>query len=186
MNTHAFDAGPLAEARVRQDGDRWTLVFVRDFKHPPTRVWSALTDPSQLSEWSPYTADRDLGSTGSAVLTMLGGSTSEGSPASVTVADPPKGTAGVLQYAWGDDVMRWEVSATPAGTRLTLSHTVAARETAPRMAAGWQLCLAVAEHLLDGNPIAPIRGDEAMDYGWQELHDAFAAKFGIANPAGPA
>jgi len=186
MNTHAFSAGPLAEASVRQDGDGWTLMFVRDFNHPPARVWSALTDPAQLAEWSPYAADRDLGSTGPAVLTMLGASTSEDSSASVTVANPPNGTDGVLQYAWGDDVLRWDVSATSAGTRLTLSHSIPDRDRAPQMAAGWHLCLAVAEHLLDGDPIAPIRGDEAMDYGWQELHDAYAAEFGTARPAGPA
>jgi hypothetical protein len=31
----------------------------------------------------------------------------------------------------------------------------------------------VAEHLLDGDPIGPIRGQDAMDHGWQELHDAY-------------
>jgi hypothetical protein len=49
----------------------------------------------------------------------------------------------------------------------------------PKVAAGWHLCLLVAEHLLDGQPIGPIRGTDARNYGWDELHDAYAAKLGI-------
>jgi hypothetical protein len=47
-------------------------------------------------------------------------------------------------------------------------------------AAGWHLCLRVAEHLLDGDPIPPIRGSQALEYGWQELHDAYAARLGVS------
>jgi hypothetical protein len=60
-----------------------------------------------------------------------------------------------------------------AGTRLSLRHTVRDQSWLPKVAAGWQLCLVVAEHLLDGQPIDPIRGEDAMNYGRQELHDAY-------------
>jgi hypothetical protein len=50
----------------------------------------------------------------------------------------------------------------------------------PKLAAGWHLCLDVAEQLMDGAPTTPIRGDEAMEHGWQELHDAYAERLGIA------
>jgi hypothetical protein len=49
----------------------------------------------------------------------------------------------------------------------------------PRTAAGWHLCLIVAERLLDGHPIGPITGEEAKKYGWDAIHDAYAAKFGV-------
>ena len=48
------------------------------------------------------------------------------------------------------------------GTRLTLRHTVAGRDWIPKAAAGWHLCLVVAERLLDGHPIDPIRGQDAL------------------------
>jgi hypothetical protein len=44
------------------------------------------------------------------------------------------------------------------------------------VAAGWHLCLDVAERMLDGEPIGPIRGQDAMNHGWQELHDAYAER----------
>jgi hypothetical protein len=47
------------------------------------------------------------------------------------------------------------------------------------VAAGWHLCLDVAEHLLDGQPIGPIRGQDALNYGWDELNDGYAKKLGI-------
>jgi hypothetical protein len=46
----------------------------------------------------------------------------------------------------------------------------------PKVAAGWHLCLDVAERLLDGRPIGPIRGEDARNHGWEELHDAYAEK----------
>jgi serine/threonine-protein kinase len=40
--------------------------------------------------------------------------------------------------------------------------------------------ISVAERLLDGEPIGPIVGSEAMKYRWERLHDAYAARLGIA------
>jgi hypothetical protein len=53
MNRTSFEPGPLAEVGCRAQQDRWTLVFVRDLRHPPEAVWAALTDPAQLRGWSP-------------------------------------------------------------------------------------------------------------------------------------
>jgi len=51
---------PLAPVEGEPDGDRWTLVFVREFRHPREKVWAALTDPAQLDAWSPFRPDRSL------------------------------------------------------------------------------------------------------------------------------
>lgn len=63
-----------------------------------------------------------------------------------------------------------------------MRHTLADRTWVPKVAAGWHLCLVVAEHLLDGEPIAPIRGASARDYGWEQLRDRYADKLGIEDP----
>lgn len=170
-----FDPGPLIDADCQPSGERWTLVFVRPFAHPPEAVWAALTDPARLRAWAPFTADRDLGRPGPAILTMIDGAEAEDLPASVRAAVPPTR----LEYTWGDDLLHWELERLDAGTRATLQHTVEARDWVPKVAAGWHLCLFVAERLLDDRPIAPIRGAEAMDYGWQGLADAYAERLGI-------
>ena len=50
------DPDQLADATVVPDGDAWTLIFVRDFRHPPEAVWAALTDPAELDRWAPFAA----------------------------------------------------------------------------------------------------------------------------------
>jgi uncharacterized protein YndB with AHSA1/START domain len=171
----SFDPGPLAKVGYRPNADRWTLVFTRDLRHSPEKVWASLTEPAQLGAWAPYTTDRDLGSVGKATLTMVDGSTEVALPCEVTIADPPT----LLEYEWGGDVLRWTVEATSTGSRLTLEHTVKERESVPQIAAGWHLCLVVAESLLDGEPIGPIRGQDAMNYGWSELNEAYAKTLDI-------
>ncbi|HVW07346.1 MAG TPA: SRPBCC domain-containing protein, partial [Bryobacteraceae bacterium] len=65
--------GP-ANAQVRKDSDeKWTLILVRELRHSPEKVWSALTDPTQLREWAPFDIDGNLESPGSKVkLKWLG------------------------------------------------------------------------------------------------------------------
>ena len=70
-----------------------------------------------------------------------------------------------------------------AGTRLTLRHTVQAEDQLPKVAAGWHICLDVADRLLAGNPVPVIRGAEAKKYGWQDLADAYAARLDLKEDA---
>lgn len=72
-----FDPGPIADARLQDEGTRATLIFERDFRHAPAKVWAALTDRTQLPKWAPFAADRDLTSEGDVTLEMLGGEQAE-------------------------------------------------------------------------------------------------------------
>jgi hypothetical protein len=112
---------------------------------------------------------------------MIDGEVAEDLPATVTRAEPPT----LLEYTWGKDLLRWELAPTERGTRLTLQHTIEDREWVPKVAAGWHICLVVAENLLDGTPIGPIRGQDARNYGWDELNEAYAGELGIASSRSP-
>ena len=169
----SFDPGPPAGAMVVPDGDRWTLVFVRELRHPPARVWSALTDPAEIDQWAPFSAARDLGQTGDVVLTMVDGAEKIDLAGTVLRAEAPS----LLEYRWGDDLLRWDLEPNGAGTRLTLRHTLAERDMDAMVAAGWHLCVVVLARLLDGDPIGVVRGDEARRYGWEELRAGYAAQF---------
>ncbi|GIF76407.1 SRPBCC family protein [Asanoa siamensis] len=172
----AYEPSTLADASVEQAADgRATLVFVRDFPHPPHRVWRALTSPSEIGEWAPYTADRDLATTGPATLTMIDSDTRTDIAVEVTRVDPER----TLVYSWGTDTLRWDLTPTAAGTRLTLRHTLEDPSWIAKVAAGWHICLDVADHLLTGNPIGPIRGEAARAHGWDALHDAYATKLNV-------
>jgi uncharacterized protein YndB with AHSA1/START domain len=167
------DLAHLANVAAEQAEGGWTLVFVRDLRHPPEKVWAALTEPGRLREWAPFVSDRDLARTGPATLTMIDGDGPEDTAASVRRVEPPT----LLEYTWGEDLLRWELEPTATGTRLVLRHTPKDRGIEPMLAAGWHLCLVVMERLLDGDPIGVVRGNEAREYGWEQLRDAYARRF---------
>jgi uncharacterized protein YndB with AHSA1/START domain len=181
MNRDEFQPSPLAEVGSQAAGERWTLVFVRELRHPPEKVWAALTEPAHVNKWFPFNADRDLGRVGEVTLTMIDGDTAEDLAASVTRAERPA----LLEYSFGADLLRWELIGTESGTRLVLHHTLEDRDWLPKVAAGWHLCLDVAASLLDGRPIGPIRGADAINYGWNELNERYAQRLGVPNTGLP-
>jgi hypothetical protein len=68
-----YTPGPARGAEVRKDGEKWTLILVRELRHSPEQVWQALTDPAQLREWAPFDVDGSLDTAGTTVsLTWLG------------------------------------------------------------------------------------------------------------------
>ena len=86
-----YTPGPASGAQVRKDGEKWTLILVRELRHSPEKVWQALTDPAQLREWSPFDADRSLGTAGTTVkLTSVGAPALHVTETKVRRADAPK------------------------------------------------------------------------------------------------
>lgn len=168
-----YTPGPAHGAQVQKDGDKWTLILVRDLRHPAEIVWEALTDPAHLHEWAPFEADGNLGTLGATVkLTWVGtGRTSE---TTVTQADAPR----VLEF---HDI-RWELESLGSGTRLTLWHKID-RRFITWGAAGWHICFDVLDRLLSGNPMGRLAGADAMKLrAWQQLTAAYAKQFDAENP----
>jgi uncharacterized protein YndB with AHSA1/START domain len=163
----------LADATVVPDGDAWTLIFVRDLRHSPKAVWAALTDPAELDRWAPFAASRDLGATGDATLIMVDGDQRDDLPATVHRVEAPS----LLEYTWGDDLLRWELEPVGDGTRLTLRHTLRTPDMADQVAAGWHICFDQLDQVADGRPVTAIRGHAAMDHGWADLRARYAEKF---------
>ena len=174
-----YTPGPASGAQIRKEGENWTLILVRELRHPPEKVWQALTEPAQLREWAPFDADGSLGKAGNTVkLTTVGAPTPHITESKVKRADPPK----LLEYNWGDFEMKWQLEPLGAGTRLTLWTNIDRRYIAMG-AAGWHICLDVLDHLLSGDSIGRIVGPEAMQFdGWQRLNAEYAKQFGVESP----
>jgi uncharacterized protein YndB with AHSA1/START domain len=174
-----YAPGPASGARVQKDGDKWTLVLVRELRHAPEKVWQALTDPAHLREWAPFEADGTLGKAGGTVkLTTVGAPKPLVSEATVTRADAPR----LLEYNWGGQDIRWQLDAVGGGTRLTLWHNID-RHFISMGAAGWHICFDVLERFLSGHPMGRIVGPDAMKFGgWQRLNAEYAKQFGVEAP----
>ena len=183
MTAHEqYIPGSATGAQVQKDGEKWTLVLVRELRHSPEKVWRALTEPMHLREWAPFEVDRSLSTAGSTVkFSWVGSLTAQVSEITVTRADAPK----VLEYNWGDANTRWELEPLDGGTRLTLWHNLDRRFIAMG-AAGWHICFDVLDRLLSGTPIGRIAGADVMKFdGWQRLHKEYAEQFGIKVPNWP-
>lgn len=176
----AYAPGPAAGAKVMNEGDRWTLVLVRELRHPPTKVWHALTDPEQLREWAPFDADRNLGEAGPVTLSTVATSVPQISATSITRAEAPR----VLEYSWGGNDIRWELDPLAGGTRLTLWHNIG-RKFVAMGAAGWHICFDVLDRFLAGHPIGRIVGGDAMKFDWKRLRAEYETQFGskATNPS---
>jgi uncharacterized protein YndB with AHSA1/START domain len=174
IDREQYMPGPARGAEVRKEGEKWTLILVRQLRHPPEKVWQALTDPAHLREWAPFVADGSLDTVGATVnLTWVG--TGKPIKTTVTRAEAPD----LLEY--GD--IRWELEALGGGTRLTLWHKID-RRFISWGAAGWHICFDVLERLLSGAPIGRIAGGDAMQFeGWQRLTAEYAKQFGVEAPA---
>src|SRR5258706_994615 len=155
-----YAPGPASGAQVRKDGEKWTLVLVRELRHSPEKVWQALTDPAQLREWAPFDVEGNLGLVGATVkFSIVGAPAPHVSETTVTRANAPR----LLEYKWGDFDTRWELEAVGQGTRLTLWTSIDRRYIAMG-AAGWHICLDVLDHLLSGTPIGRMAGMDAMKF----------------------
>jgi hypothetical protein len=167
-----YSPGPARGAQVRrEEGEKWTLILVRELRHSPEKVWQALTDPVHLREWAPFVVDKNLDTVGNMVkLTWLGNPMPIDT--TVTRADAPE----LLEY--GD--IRWELEHSGRGTRLTLWHKID-RHFISWGAAGWHISFDVLERYLAGHPIGRI-ADATKNAGWQRLRDEYAQQFAADLP----
>src|SRR5437870_8698961 len=174
LEREQYTPGPANRAQIQKDGEKWTLILVRELRHSPEKVWQALTDPAHLREWAPFEVDGSLSTVGTVKFTWVG--TPKALETRVTRADAPR----VLEY----NDMRWELEPFGGGTRLTLWHSID-RRFISWGAAGWHISLDVLERLLAVAPIGRIVGPEAMKFGWQRLNAEYARQFGMETPDWP-
>lgn len=175
----SYRPGPASAKLASTEGENWTFVLSKQLRHPPGKVWKALTDPKHLREWAPFDADGNMGAQGATVkLTTVGTPQPYTSETKITRADEPH----LLEYSWGGNDMKWELEDYDGGTRLTLWAAIHLNYIAMG-AAGWQICLDVLDHLLANTPLGRLAGPEAMKFdGWKMLHAEYAKLFMKESP----
>ena len=163
------------KGRLERADDGWQLVFERRLRHPPEKVWRAMTEPEHLRAWFPTTIDGDrrAGARLRFVFPNGEGPTIEGE---MVTYDPPRH----LELRWGDEeTLRFELSPDGDGTYLRFVNRIRELGKAARDAAGWHVCLDNLERQLDGQQML---GPEA----WKPVHEEYVESFGPeASTIGP-
>jgi uncharacterized protein YndB with AHSA1/START domain len=131
-------------AVVSKDGDGYRVRFERRLKHPVEKVWSYLTDNEKLVKWFSELRIEDLRPGGRILFDMQDGTFEE---MEIFELEPLQ----VLEFAWGEDRVRFELYPDGEGCRLVLIETIGKlTDHTPKDLAGWHVCLDVVETLLDG------------------------------------
>lgn len=151
-----------------EDG-RWQLRFRRTLRHPPDRVWRAITDPEHLAAWFPTTIDGER-AVGARLRFRFPRNEAPPFEGEMLRFEP----GSLMELRWGTDIVRLELEPAGEETVLTLLDTLDERGKAARDAAGWHNCLEALEADLHGHADAR---EKLLD-GWSEVHDHYAEAFG--------
>jgi uncharacterized protein YndB with AHSA1/START domain len=151
---------------LEQIGGAWQLRFTRSLRHPPERVWRALTDATELEAWFPTTIEGEL-VTGASLKFGFRDEPYDPLDGVMLACEPNR----LMEFRWGDDLLRITLEPDGAGTRLTLVDVLSDIGKGARDAAGWHVCLDNLERWLAGEPTG--EGNE-----WEPLNLEYASRFG--------
>jgi uncharacterized protein YndB with AHSA1/START domain len=150
---------------LTRQGDRWTLTFTRQLAHPPEKVWRAVTEPEHLAVWYPQAI---VGERRAGAPLRFESSVGDAFDGEMLVFEPPS----VMEFSWGADRLRIELTPDGPGTVLTLTDSFDDVGKAARDGAGWHECLDRLGYELDG-ATPPPWGER-----WQEVHPLYVEQLG--------
>lgn len=147
------------------------LRFERRIDHPVAAVWAALTEPAELAQWFPSTIAGELRTGGELAFSFPERDEIPDMEGQVTDFDPPR----ELGFQWGEDHLRFELTPAEDGERTDLRFTVmlGTADKAARDGAGWHVCLARLEALLDGAGEGELK---RITEGWRGHYDEYARR----------
>jgi uncharacterized protein YndB with AHSA1/START domain len=165
------DLGTLVKLEGKE-----AVRYERVYPHATDRVWRALIEPASLKAWFPTTIDglaqaANEKRTKAELTFKFEGDDGPELTGELRACDPPR----MLEYTWGDDLLRFELSeAGPSGkhTKLVFTTTFGERSQASRDATGWHICL--------DNLSRNLEGEEPQPAGEQltELNAAYRESLG--------
>lgn len=153
---------------LERSGTEVILRFRRRLPHSPAKVWRALTEPEHLAAWFPTTVEGDL-TPGATLRYNFREMNLPGFEGNVRACDPPR----LLEVDWGDERLRFELTADGQHTVLSFSATFAELGRAARDAAGWHTCLDLLGYDLAGEA-APWPQDDR----WRVVHARYVRVLG--------
>jgi uncharacterized protein YndB with AHSA1/START domain len=157
-------------AKLETLDGRPVLRFERTVKHPPAKVWRAITKPEELAAWFPATVDLTLEPGTAMRFTFPDEAPVDGSTTGeVLEVDPPN----TFAFRWNNDILRFELSPTTDGCLIRFSQVLGGgRITAGRNAIGWEVCLNALDARLNGH-------DFTQPTEWLLPMETYIREFGL-------
>lgn len=164
------------DATLEKDGNRYTLRVERRLDEPPEKVWRALTDRGLLRQWFPCDVEGEWTAGASLRFEFLRGEgeglSEEDMRGQVLAVEEPR----LLEFRWGTDLLKYELTPDGDGCRFRLSHTFDDPSWGARNAAGWEMCLENLDLLLEGVGFVKF-----VAKVWKAKYDRYAVEFEAAH-----
>ena len=154
----------MTEARLLPGGQRASLRLERHLVDPPEVVWGALTERDQLVAWFPCDVEVVGGNweVGAAILFRFSPEVIEMTlDGQVLAVEESR----LLSFTWGEETLRFELSAEGTGTLIVLTDELPPG-IAARNAAGWEQCLGRLD-----------RRESTGEPNWKASFDSYATEF---------
>ena len=161
-------AEEAAFGTLERHGDLAVLRDARHLAHSPAKVWRAITEPDHLTDWFPTTIEGERAA-GAALTFSFREMKLDSFAGEMRVFEPPS----LLELQWGDDTLRFELSAEAEGTLLRLTVTFVELGKVARDGAGWHACLDRLVYLVGGTEV-PWEGEGR----WREVHPVYVERLG--------
>ena len=155
------------EATLTQTGALLRLVVERRLAHAPEKVWRVLTERELLKQWFPCDVEGEW-KVGAALRFEFEGLSEDQLRGEVLAVDPHR----LLEFRWGDGVIRCELIPDGDGCRLLLSETLDDASWGARNAAGWEMCLDNLQLVIEGGTLAKFAWDV-----WRAKFERYKKKF---------
>jgi uncharacterized protein YndB with AHSA1/START domain len=162
--------GIMSETLSTENG-RTVLRMQRELRHPVEKVWRAITEPGELAGWFPAAVELDLRLDGPITFTFEpdAGALPEDQVGSgvIRAYEPPR----LIEYTWGDEVLRWELIPADSGCLLLLTATYDDRPGSASYTSGWIMCFDALERVLGGSSVP--------EKEYAVLHEHFVKVYGL-------
>ncbi|WGT40295.1 SRPBCC family protein [Lysinibacillus sp. 1 U-2021] len=133
-------------ATIEKQSNRHVATFKRTLTHSVDAVWAVLTNNESLQKWMSNLEIIDLRKNGKIHFNMNDGT---GTFEEITITDYAEKE--VLEFDWGTDTVRFELSSTDDGSLLVVVETLQElTEHTPKDLAGWHICLNQLTDFLSG------------------------------------
>ncbi|MDM5250713.1 SRPBCC family protein [Lysinibacillus sp. G4S2] len=133
-------------ATIQKQQNNYVVKFNRPLSHSVEAVWAVLTENGKLQKWMNNLEIIDLRKNGKIHFNMNDGTDTY---MEITITDYVEKE--VLEFDWGKDTVRFELSPTSSGSKLVLLESIGElTEHTPKDLAGWHICLDLLSDLLNG------------------------------------
>ncbi|RKQ13601.1 SRPBCC domain-containing protein [Ureibacillus endophyticus] len=150
-------------AKLLKNDNGFSAVYERQYSKPVEFVWALLVNNENFKHWMDHLEITDLSKGGNINFNYNDGS---GKFEKFIITDYVEGS--VLEFEWGEDIVRFEVLPSDQGSKLVMTEFINnLTDHTPKDLAGWHVCLLRFSNLVNDLP------DDVPEKEWEKWYEEY-------------